>query len=193
MRVRGRVRIHPGFLTERAFALDAEGRHFWRPIAPIARVETEFESPALRWSGDGYLDTNFGDGPLEDAFASWTWSRARLERGAAVTYDVVRRNSDPLSLALRFDADGATELFTPPPERGLPKTLWRIPRRARSEASVPAVLETLEDTPFYARSVVKAQLLGERTTAIHESLSLDRFRSLWVQALLPFRMPRRTR
>jgi carotenoid 1,2-hydratase len=26
--------------------------------------------------------------------------------------------------------------------------------------------------------------------AMHESLSLDRFRSAWVQLLLPFRMPR---
>jgi carotenoid 1,2-hydratase len=28
-------------------------------------------------------------------------------------------------------------------------------------------------------------------TAVHESLSLDRFRSRWVQYLLPYRMPRR--
>jgi carotenoid 1,2-hydratase len=27
---------------------------------------------------------------------------------------------------------------------------------------------------------------------MHESLSLDRFASRWVQAMLPFRMPRRT-
>jgi len=33
-------------------------------------------------------------------------------------------------------------------------------------------------------------LLGESVTAMHESLSLDRFRARWVQMLLPFRMPR---
>jgi carotenoid 1,2-hydratase len=27
-------------------------------------------------------------------------------------------------------------------------------------------------------------------TAVHESLSLDRFQARWVQAMLPFRMPR---
>ena len=51
--------------------------------------------------------------------------------------------------------------------------------------------ETLEDSPFYARSVVSASLLGERADAVHESLSLDRFRAGWVRLLLPFRMPRR--
>jgi carotenoid 1,2-hydratase len=29
--------------------------------------------------------------------------------------------------------------------------------------------------------------------AMHESLSLDRFMRPWVQAMLPFRMPRRAR
>ena len=55
------------------------------------------------------------------------------------------------------------------------------------------VRRTLEDTPFYARSVLSQRLLGEDVTAVHESLSLDRFRTRWVQALLPFRMPRRAR
>jgi carotenoid 1,2-hydratase len=52
------------------------------------------------------------------------------------------------------------------------------------------VISTLEDTPFYARSVVRTRLLGEPVTAMHESLSLDRFSALWVQAMLPFRIPR---
>lgn len=49
---------------------------------------------------------------------------------------------------------------------------------------------TLTDAPFYARSVIGTHLLGEPVTAIHESLSLTRFASPWVQAMLPFRMPR---
>jgi carotenoid 1,2-hydratase len=40
---------------------------------------------------------------------------------------------------------------------------------------------------------VASQLLGQPVVAMHESLSLDRFRSRWVQMLLPFRMPRWTR
>jgi carotenoid 1,2-hydratase len=53
------------------------------------------------------------------------------------------------------------------------------------------VRQTLEDAPFYSRSLLQTQLLGSPATAIHESLDLDRFASRWVQCLLPFRMPRR--
>jgi len=96
-----------------------------------------------------------------------------------------------LSLALRFDDQGRHEYFSPPAGTPLPTTGWRIERLTRSEDSgIAAVLHTLEDTPFYARSIVETQLLGERRVSMHESLSLDRFRSLWVQAMLPFRMPR---
>jgi carotenoid 1,2-hydratase len=37
---------------------------------------------------------------------------------------------------------------------------------------------------------VAARWSGHDVTAMHESLSLDRFDSRWVQTLLPFRMPR---
>ena len=73
----------------------------------------------------------------------------------------------------------------------LPGTGWRVKRETRSDNGYTAtVLKTLEDTPFYARSILSSHLLGESVTAMHESLSLDRFRARWVQMLLPFRMPR---
>jgi carotenoid 1,2-hydratase len=52
------------------------------------------------------------------------------------------------------------------------------------------IVKTLENAPFYSRTLLDACLLGERRPAIHESLDLNRFRSRWVQCLLPFRMPR---
>jgi carotenoid 1,2-hydratase len=99
------------------------------------------------------------------------------------------------SLALRFDGSGGAEEFEPPPRAPLPQTRWwRIRRGIQTEPGSGAeVVETLEDTPFYARSTVNAHLLGEPVTAMHESLSLTRFASRWVQVLLPFRMPRITR
>jgi carotenoid 1,2-hydratase len=193
-RLRGVVRVHPAALVARTFVLDAAGAHRWRPVAPCARVEVALERPALAWSGEGYLDSNVGDESLEDAFAGWTWSRARVRNGTAVLYDVVRRRGEPFSLALGFDARGGLLPFDAPPAVSLPRTRWRLARETRSDpGSQCTVVETLEDTPFYARSVVAARLAGEPVTAVHESLSLDRFGSRWVQLLLPFRTPRARR
>ncbi|MBE7220467.1 MAG: hydratase, partial [Caulobacteraceae bacterium] len=50
---------------------------------------------------------------------------------------------------------------------------------------------TLLDAPFYARSVIGTRLLGQDVEAIHESVSLDRFRNPIIQTFLPWRMPRR--
>lgn len=193
--LRGTVRLHPAALARHAYALDAEGRHAWQPIAPCARVEARFDAPAsLRWTGTGYLDSNRGSRPLEADFVRWDWSRAALGGAgrAAVLYDVQRRTGEPLSLALAFGADGVAAPFDPPPRIALPRTAWRVPRGTRSDdAGATRVQRTLEDTPFYARSLIDTHLLGAPVQAVHESLSLDRFDRAWCQAMLPFRMPRR--
>jgi carotenoid 1,2-hydratase len=192
-RIRGEVRLRAGALFDHPVALDAAGRHHWTALAPCARVEVELESPARRWSGHGYLDMNAGDEPLEDGFASWHWSRSALADGStAVLYEVQRRAGDREGFGLRFDPGGAVHTFETPAPAALPGTGWGIARGTRADdAAQVRVRRTLEDTPFYARSVLSSRLLGEEVTAVHESLSLDRFRSRWVQALLPFRMPRR--
>ncbi len=51
-------------------------------------------------------------------------------------------------------------------------------------------MESFEDTPFYARARVRDSFRGEAYDAVHESLSLDRFKHWIVQGMLPFRMPR---
>ena len=193
-RIRGLVRLHPAALMNKAYALDGAGRHRWRPIAPCARIEVELLHPSLRWQGTAYLDSNQGDAPLESDFVRWDWSRAALSGGrSAVLYDVTRRQGAPLALALAFDPDGGVQAFEPPPPVALPEALWRVPRATRSDAgSAARVAETLEDAPFYARSIVQSHLLGEPVTAFHESLSLERFSAPWVRMLLPFRMPRRS-
>jgi carotenoid 1,2-hydratase len=193
-RLRGRVRFHPSGLTGARYAIDGGGRHHWWPVAPHGRIEVEFERPALRWSGVGYLDANRGEEPLEAGFARWDWSRAALSGAAAVLYDAAPRRGPPVALALRIAPDGQVEPFAPPRRQSLPTTLWRVARSTQCEDGVaPAVLQTLEDAPFYARSLIRTRLLGETVTAFHESLSLDRFAQPWVRLLLPFRMPRRAR
>jgi carotenoid 1,2-hydratase len=193
-RLRGTVVVHPAGLTGRTETLDATGRHRWSPIAPVGRVAVSMEQPALRWSGQAYLDSNAGDRPLEDDFIRWDWSRADLPDGAALLYDVERRDGSDRSLALRIDRAGGAAPFAPPPRAALPSTGWRVRRATRADADFrPTVRQTLEDTPFYARSVLDTRLLGQDTIAVHESLSLDRFRNPIVQMMLPFRMPRARR
>jgi carotenoid 1,2-hydratase len=194
-RVRGRVRIRPDFINDRVFVLDAAGRHRWRPVAPSARVEVELEQPALRWSGHAYFDRNWGDEQIEDGFAYWDWSRAEIPNGhdneSAILYNMDRREGGRKSLALRLSRQGVEE-FEPPPDHRLPRTpIWQQPRHSQSDAGhPPRVAKTLEDTPFYARSVLDTHLLGRPLTAVHESLCLDRFRSPIVQRMLPYRMRR---
>jgi carotenoid 1,2-hydratase len=74
-RVRGTIRLVPLAHSELVVDLDPGGLHTWAPRVPIARVEVDFEEPRIRFRGTGYLDTNQGTVPLEDTFASWSWSR----------------------------------------------------------------------------------------------------------------------
>ena len=191
-RLSGTVRVIPGALNRRTFLLDPDGRHRWSPIAAVARVEVALESPALRWSGAAYLDTNEGDAPLERDFVEWDWCRAPGPGGTAILYEARRRDGSVQCLALRAPPSGDVEEVEPPPRATLPPTrIWRIPRRTRAgEGGAARVTQTLEDTPFYSRSVLATRLLGTDRTAVHESLLLDRFRMPVVQAMLPFRVPR---
>jgi carotenoid 1,2-hydratase len=190
-RIRGVVRLHPGAIFDRVFELDDSAQHYWRPIAPCARIEVDLDRPGLSWSGQAYADSNWGYAPLETAFSHWDWSRANIGGDAAILYDVTRRNGQSLSLAVRYDRSGEISPFESPPRATLPRTPWRMPRRTRTDDPARvSVLQTLEDSPFYARSALSSVLLGQPVTAIHESLSLDRFDTAWMQAMLPFRMPR---
>jgi carotenoid 1,2-hydratase len=189
-RIRGQVRVTPQALTGQTFFLDAQQQHRWSPLAPRAHINVTLEHPQLNWSGPGYLDANEGDIPLEDSFSRWTWSRAGISDGTAILYDVTPRTGPELSLSLHIDRAGEIVSFPPPPHATLPPTRWRVARATRSDTGQAAVQQTLEDTPFYARSVLASHLLGQPVTALHESLSLARFRLPIIQAMLPFRMPR---
>ncbi len=189
-RIRGQVRVHPRALTGHAVDLDPAGLHRWRPIAPHAQVEVILQQPALRWNGVGYLDSNDGDGPLEAAFRRWDWARAPQTNATAIVYEVSGRNGAERSIALRVDRAGNVDEPSPPQRVALPRTLWRMPRFTRADHGAATLARTVQDSPFYARSVVNTRLFGEASQAMHESLDLDRFISPWTQAMLPFRVPR---
>ncbi len=195
-RVIGTLRVQPLGLSRFTAALDGAGRHRWGPIAPGARIDVDLHSPALRWQGQAYIDSNEGDEPIEQGFTRWDWLRAQLPDGrCAVVYDVQPRGRGPQLISAAFGADGAAQPWQAPPRQHLPPSpLWRVQRAVRADAGPPAprVAQTLEDTPFYARSLLRLQLGGQSVQAVHESLDVNRLASPWVQRLLPFRMPRRT-
>lgn len=189
-RLRGTVRIEAAAPLGEPFHLDDGCRHRWTPLSPRGRADVRFAEPAWSWQGDAYVDANAGDRALEDDFASWHWARADLSGGSTVIYDTIPRHGAARSLALRFTRDGEVSHEALLPRHDLPATGWRIGRSMRADGP-PRLQRTLENTPFYARSLIGARLFGEDVVAMHESLSLDRFRRPWVQAMLPFRMPRR--
>jgi carotenoid 1,2-hydratase len=190
-RVAGTVRIHPEELGGETVHLDAAGRHRWTPIAPLARAEVELRHPSLRWKGAAYLDSNGGDRPLEQDFSRWDWSRVASKKGARVTYDVDRRDGSRLLFARAFEHGGRAHDLPAVARVPGERTLWGLDRKLHaSPGERPALLETLEDTPFYARSLVRVDRQGPSAIGTQETLCLDRFQRPWVQFLLPYRMRR---
>ncbi|MBE7209818.1 MAG: carotenoid 1,2-hydratase [Gluconacetobacter diazotrophicus] len=189
-RVRGEIRVRPRALCDHEAVLDTASDHRWTPIAPSARVEVALDRPDLRWTGDGYWDGNSGAGAIEDAFRRWHWCRMPLGGGrTAIDYEAERRNGERTTLALLVRADGGVEQREPEQRRQLERTRWGIGRALRADNGA-RVVRTLVDAPFYARTAVRVGVMGEVSVGVHESLDCDRFRRPWVQAMLPFRVPR---
>jgi len=191
-RIRGTVRLYPQVSCDRDFALEPSGGHRWRPFAPLADVEVDLSSPQLRWRGTGYFDSNIGDTPLEQAFTNWQWTRAHLSgTHTAVAYDAQPRQGPQTALTLRFGRDGVAMTNCARPQTQLARSAWGLDRSvAVDEGTIPQIVRSLESGPFYARSLLRVNLQGSQTLAVHETLSLERFAAPWVQAMLPFRMPR---
>ncbi len=189
-RLTGRVRLTPSAICAHEVRLDPAGLHVWRPVAPFSRIEVVFEKPGLSWSGIGYHDSNWGQVPLEDSFDSWVWSRAAMKDGAAIIYDTVLRGGAESAFAIEIGSDGSVREAPVPTRREMATTFWRMKRHMRADADF-RVVSLLEDSPFYARTLLRIRTDEGEADAFHESLSLARFRSPVVQAMLPFRMPRR--
>lgn len=189
--VRGKLRLTPRGITKQDWPLDFAGKHFWRPIAPICDVECEMDAPNTKWRGEGYIDSNWGSEMLEEGFSYWNWSRASLKDGAGILYDAHTLDGQHRQYALEFDEGGKVQQRAIPRPQNLPRCMvWRMPRETLSK-NEPRIISTLEDTPFYSRSKIATDWMGERVEAVHESLDLRKFSSPIVRAMLPFRMPRR--
>lgn len=193
--VRGQLKVHMDGVNERSFPIDGTpGRHRWQPFAPAARVEVDFAAPDTSWQGHAYVDCNEGDEPLEDAFSFWDWSRTQLSDGrTAILYNTDMANGTSRETALLVDQHSDIEQVEPPQEVTLARApIWQMKRRTRADhAGGARIVKTLEDTPFYSRSMLESTLFGETRIGIHESISGPRLRSPATQFMLPFRMPRK--
>lgn len=190
--LRGRILFRPSVLGAASpLAIDGAGAHLWQPIAPLGRVEVKFDDPGCSFRGAGYLDTNGGDEPLEDGFSSWSWTRLAEPQGARITYDVETRDGRSLRHGLSMD-DRGSRRFSGRVERTLRPTAFGLRRVVRVGAGDrSSLLRTLEDGPFYARSAVEVvRPDGQTLRGVHETISLGRLASRWVQFLIPFRARR---
>jgi carotenoid 1,2-hydratase len=186
-RIEGRIELVPRTLNWNTYSLEPEGRHFWRPIAPVADIEVEFRRPGLRWNGHGYMDSNFGTRMLECDFKTWDWNRSVEPAATRIFYVARLHGGEERRLGMQFDAHGTCTALPVPDTQELPLSGWRV-RRQPANPSPVALERVLEDTPFYTRSVLRETNSGQRI--VHESLDMDRFSAGWVRLLLPFRMPR---
>ena len=192
-RVKGVIRFSPDAVTSQVFDIDAEGKHRWWPVSPTGRINAQFETGGDDWSGHGYMDSNRGTEPLEQGFSLWDWARGRVPTGdAVIIYDTTRKDGSQGEIAIRIGTDGEVSAIPMPARTPLPNGFWGVPRLGHHDPSAkPTLSRTLEDGPFYTRSVIRTRLLSETIDMMHESLSGKRFASPIVKAMLPFRMPRR--
>jgi len=190
-RLRGNIRVQLQSAPGRRFALDAAGQHQWQPISPLARVDVRLEEPATRWQGEAYLDANWGRRPLARDFHRWHWSRQRLPSDTSrMLYALEPVDGSARALDLQIDSRGRLTMHDAPPPCPLPASGWCVERQTRAwPVAVPSVATTLESGPFYCRSLLADGSGG--APWMHESLDLTRFTRPVVQAMLPFRMPRR--
>jgi len=190
--LRGEVRLWPKRTSHEAVALDSRGDHQWFCHAPDARVSVTLDEPNIDFQGSGYFDENAGAEGLEDAFASWQWSRANLASGRAFVHYATREHDERgghRRASSRLFANGKPTPVVSPPEHDLGKTLFGLARRIRLDTgTAPTSIRTLEDGPHYARTLVRGRVLGEDAWIMHETFDGERFRAPWVRFLLPFRM-----
>lgn len=189
--VRGRIILTPQAVTGSEVLLTEDGRHIWRPFAPMADIRVEM-SQGHAWEGHGYFDANFGTRALEDDFQFWTWGRFPMKDRALCFYDATRRDGSTLELAVEISPSGELREVEAPPLTRFRRSLWQVRRETRADQGfVPRQRLNMLDAPFYSRSLVETRIDGEITTGVHEALDLTRFRQPWLKPMIALRVPRR--
>ncbi|NBT40948.1 MAG: carotenoid 1,2-hydratase [Alphaproteobacteria bacterium] len=190
-RVKGRILLKPHFLTSAAVAISKDDAHMWRPFAPRADISVELEAPGWQWSGEGYMDANFGDRSLEEDFQFWTWGRFPSQHGSYCFYDAERTDGSKLEAAFLCDEDGNFQTISAPTSKEFKPSLWRVKRNTRTDVGENArQIMNMLDAPFYSRSMIETYIHKERVTGIHEALDMRRFNRQFIKAMIAMRTPR---
>ncbi|MEM1263341.1 MAG: carotenoid 1,2-hydratase [Pseudomonadota bacterium] len=183
-RIVGSITATPLATTSAPIAFGSAGAHRWWPVAPAVDLSVDIDSPSLAWQGRGYTDMNDGAEPLHEGFDEWHWCRWHDRDISRVQYRALHADGETTTLDLSITADGGVQRQTLPNPQRLRRSGWGIEREWYGKTT-PSAIATIDDTPFYARSLL---LRGDAPPVMHESLSLARFRRPWVRRLLPFRM-----
>jgi carotenoid 1,2-hydratase len=188
--VRGRIELVRESAGVAPWNLDPDGQHQWWLCMPRGRLHVDLEG--LQFSGNGYHDANAGDVALEQSFRSWSWGRAHTENNRTiVSYSVDLRGGGERTQMQEIDPEGNAHEIGSLERRAIGRTAWGIARDTLADPNTEVqVQRTFEDTPFYARTLIRAQVQGSSRVFMHEQLSLERFETRWVQHLLKYRMGR---
>jgi carotenoid 1,2-hydratase len=194
----GEIRLRAPTRYAPAIDLAGNGEHRWYPVAPACSAQVRLSRPSLNFDGVAYHDVNHGSRALEEDFVEWDWSRlgsaASVDSNEGViTYDVVTRGGPDAAHKRRmfgFGASGLTMLDTSGTElRNGGRGFWGVARKPVGDSGTrPRHLRTLEDSPFYTRSLIETTVGAKQYRGVHESLRMDRFVSPVVQCMLPFRI-----
>ena len=164
-RIRGTVRLAPG-RRDRAtsFALDDEALHRWSPIAPVRASRGRARSARAAVGRRRLPRLERGRRAARARLHAAGTGRAR--RLCRRRYGrALRRQPAPRAATSRSRSGstprGGVERFEPPPRcRAAAERLAGGARHARPTPAARArVVQTLEDAPFYARSLVAARAL----------------------------------
>ena len=193
-RVRGRVEVRAEAINSQTFALDGQGRHWWRPIAALApRVAVAMDAPGAELARGGLFRPERRRRAARARLFPLDLVARRRRRGARRSSTTPNRGA-ARRCRWRCDFDAPRRFRAarpPPPQAALPPTRWRLPRDdPRPTTGAPPSSASFEDTPFYARGLVahasSASGSSRCTRACPSTASPIRSSAL----MLPFRMPR---
>ena len=202
-RVQGEIRVQARRRFAPCIDLAGNGEHEWFPVSPASPATVRMSKPGLSFEGTAYHDVNRGTRALERDFVEWDWSRLTpgthgtpSSTSGVITYDVVTRDQPDTHhrRAFAFDDDHGLRKVDTAGTKLLDggRAFWGVSRRpVGDEGSLPQHRRTLEDSPFYTRSLISTTMHGRPYHGVHESLRLDRFVEPVVQCMLPFRIRRR--